>query len=477
MMRPGTRDPCDRVGRDAPARTVRDPGGAGRDRRRRGRRAGARCADADLTVAALLLLVTVLAVGTLGLAAGTRRRDRRVPVAELVLHRTDRIVQDPPHRRRRRARRVRGVGRARRLDRATALDAAPHRAAARSRGEGAPRPDEPAAHRRRRRRRAAQRGRRARRALRVRGLHAHRRRAARAGRRARARRTCASTGRASRCSPAPPHELDAGRPRAARSARRGARGRRRPAAAAGRGARRAPRRRGRAPARRVPVGGQPQPAHAADRGEGGGGDAAVVVVAHRARGTARAARDDLRRGRTARTARAQHARAEPHPRRRARRRARARRHRRPRATRGAPAPPDRARAPRAPRRRRRSAAGLARRHDGRADPAEPAGERAALRAARLGDPRRRRAAHADGVDEIELRVADHGPGVPARSARPHLRGVPERRHPARSHRAPGSVSRSCAPSSSRTAVRCATRTHPGGGATFVCTFPREARAA
>ena len=93
---------------------------------------------------------------------------------------------------------------------------------------------------------------------------------------------------------------------------------RRPAAAAGRGARRAARRRDRPAARRLPLGGEPQPAHAADRGEGGRGHAAVVVVAHRTRRAARAARDDRRRGRAARTARAQHARAEPHPRRRAR---------------------------------------------------------------------------------------------------------------------------------------------------------------
>ena len=42
---------------------------------------------------------------------------------------------------------------------------------------------------------------------------------------------------------------------------------------------------------------------------------------------------------------------------------------------------------------------------------------------------------------------------------------------------PVSVSPSCAPSSSPTEVRVRYEDTPGGGATFVCTFPREARAA
>ena len=266
-----------------------------------------------------------------------------------------------------------------------------------------------------------------------------------------------------------------GRPRAARSARRRARGRRRPAPPPGGGARSPPRRRGRAPARRVPVGGQPQPAHAVDRGEGGGRHAARVVVAHRARGTARAPRDDLRRGRAAGAPGAQHARAEPDPRRRARDRARARRHRRSRAARRAPAASDRARAPGPPRRRRRPAARLARRHDGRADPAQPARERAAIRTSRLGDPGRR-APRADGDDEIELRVADHGPGVPA-EARDRIfeEFQSAETRPDRSGTGLGLA-----------IVRALVVAHggsvryedtPGGGATFVCTFPREARAA
>ena len=68
-------------------------------------------------------------------------------------------------------------------------------------------------------------------------------------------------------------------------------------------------------------------------------------------------------------------------------------------------------------------------------------------------------------------------GRAGRGARPHLRGVPERRDPARSHAAPGS---------GLAIVRALVVAHggsvryedtPGGGATFVCTFPREARAA
>jgi two-component system sensor histidine kinase KdpD len=85
-------------------------------------------------------------------------------------------------------------------------------------------------------------------------------------------------------------------------------------------------------------------------------------------------------------------------------------------------------------------------------------------------------AHAYGDDEIELRVADHGPGVP-----PEARDrIFEEFHSAETR-----------PDRSGTGlglaiVRALVVAHggsvryedtPGGGATFVCTFPREARAA
>ena len=106
---------------------------------------GARAAQADLTAAALLLLVTVLAVGTLGFPSGLAAAlvgflalnwFFTEPTGSFKIHHTDDVVA---------LGRLRGFGRARRLDRATAVDAARHRAPARGRGQGAPRPHEPAA--------------------------------------------------------------------------------------------------------------------------------------------------------------------------------------------------------------------------------------------------------------------------------------------------------------------------------------------
>ena len=247
---------------------------AGRRSRSARSRACARAAHADLTVAALLLLVTVLAVGTLGLPAGLTAARRRLPCAELLLHRAHRFVQDPPHRRRRRARRVRGVGRARRLDRAAAVEPARARHCnARPRPRFAstsPTACSPGPTSTTRCTAPPTRWPRCSRSRRARSPRASRLPPPTSS----PAPTSASTVRASPCSPGRPDSS----PRADRellgSAGRGARGRRRPAAAAGGGARGAPRRRGRAPARRLPLGGQPQPAHAADRGEGRRGNAA-----------------------------------------------------------------------------------------------------------------------------------------------------------------------------------------------------------
>lgn len=85
-------------------------------------------------------------------------------------------------------------------------------------------------------------------------------------------------------------------------------------------------------------------------------------------------------------------------------------------------------------------------------------------------------AHAYGDDEIELRVADHGPGVP-REARDRIfeEFQSAETRPDRSGTGLGLA-----------IVRALVVAHggsvryedtPGGGATFVCTFPREARAA
>ena len=82
----------------------------------------------------------------------------------------------------------------------------------------------------------------------------------------------------------------------------------------------------------------------------------------------------------------------------------------------------------------------------------------------------------DGRDEVELRVADHGPGVPAE---------------ARDRIFEEFQSADTRPDRTGTGlglaiVRALVVAHggsvryedtPGGGATFVCTFPREARAA
>ena len=87
-------------------------------------------------------------------------------------------------------------------------------------------------------------------------------------------------------------------------------------------------------------------------------------------------------------------------------------------------------------------------------------------------------AHAlsDGRDEVELRVADHGPGVPA-EARDRIfeEFQSAETRPDRTGTGLGLASVRALVVAHGGSVRY--EDTPGGGATFVCTFPREARAA